>query len=308
MSRPAVWMAASSWPVRLGRSGLMLTALLIAVAFVAADEKGAKDSAGKDVAEKSGEARLIEERNDLMRELVAGFQVESNAPGFPMQFEPEPIFRYTNPDGGAVAASVWKLGAEGRPRALLTVELNLTAIKRPAVMYEYSSLTATPFVLVSPRMRWSPSRTLYEFKPLPDMPPPEATPEATPARRLIQMRNAADRFACSEADSVKRNELRLLRQPVDRYKPGQAEGADGAIFLFVFGTNPEVVLFVESDGADWTYAVGRMTGMKTVSMKLDGKTVWEGAPLEKGNDSPYTGSAHAIVIPGFTAEGKKLTE
>lgn len=304
MSRPAGWMVTSGWPVRLGRSGLTLTALLIAVAFVAADEKGAKDSTGQEVAEKSGEARLIEERNDLMRELVAGFQVESNAPGFPMQFEPEPIFRYTNPDGGAVAASVWKLGGEGRPRALLTVELNLTAIKRPAVMYEYSSLTATPFVLVSPRMRWSPSRTLYEFKPLPDMPPPEATP----ARRLIQMRNAADRFACSEADSVKRNELRLLRQPVDRYKPGQAKGADGAIFLFVFGTNPEVVLFLESDGADWTYAVGRMTGMKTVSMKLDGKTVWEGAPLEKGNDSPYTGSANAIVIPGFTAEGKKLTE
>lgn len=304
MSRSAGWMVTSSWLGRVGRSGLMLTTLLIAAAFAVAGDRDVKDSAEKEVAEKSGEARLIDERNELMRELVAGFQVESNAPGFPMQFEPEPIFRYTNPDGGAVAASVWKLGGEGRPRALLTVELNLTAIKRPAVMYEYSSLTATPFVLVSPRMRWSPSRTLYEFKPLPDMPPPEATP----ARRLIQMRNAADRFACSEADSVKRNELRLLRQPVDRYKPGQAERADGAIFLFVFGTNPEVVLFLESDGADWTYAVGRMTGMKTVSMKLDGKTVWEGAPLEKGNDSPYTGSANAIVIPGFTAEGKKLTE
>lgn len=296
--------ALRTWLASINRRGLLFVGLLIAATIAVADEKAAEDSAEKEAAESRRETRLIDERNELMRELVAGFQVESKAPDFPKQFEPKPIFRYTKPDAGAVAASLWKLGGEGRPQALLTMELNLTALKRPAVIYEYSSLTTTPFALVSRTMRWSPSRTLYEFKPLPDTP----SPEATPVKRLIQMRNAANRFACSEAFGDKRLELRLLRQPVDRYKPGQAEGADGAMFLFAFGTNPEVVLFLESDGAPWTYAVGRMTGAPMVTMKLDGQTVWEGAPLDKRNDSPYTGSSDAIVIPGFTADGKELME
>lgn len=171
-------------------------------------------------------------------------------------------------------------------------------------MYEYSSLTATPFSLTSRETRWSPTRTLYEFKPLPDMRPPEKTAP----RRLIQMRDAANRFAGSEIDKKERCELRLLTQPIDRYKPAGGESADGAMFLFVFGTNPEVVLFLESDGTDWTYAAGRMTGAETVTMTLDGKTVWDGPPVESGPESPYTGSATPIVIPGFTPDGKELGE
>ena len=153
-------------------------------------------------------------------------------------------------------------------------------------------------------MRWSPKSTLYEFKPLPEM----RAPEKSAPRRLIQMREAANRFASSEVDKDQRCELRLLPQPIDRYKPVSAENADGAIFLFVFGTNPEVVLFIESDGTQWTYAVGRMTGAEVVAATLDGRVAWEGPPVIPGPSSPYTGSATPVLIPGFTADGKEIAE
>lgn len=56
--------------------------------------------------------------------------------------------------------------------------------------------------------------------------------------------------------------------------------------LLMFGTNPEIVLFLESDGTDWTYAAGRMTGAETVTMTLDVETVSDGPPLESGPSPP----------------------
>ncbi len=101
-------------------------------------------------------------------------------------------------------------------------------------------------------------------------------------------------------------ELRLLPTPVDRYKPSDADRADGAIFFFTFGTNPEVVLLIESDGKGWSYAAGRMTGAQVVVLTLDNAIAWEGAPLEMGRDSPFTGSITPIDIPGIAADGSEI--
>lgn len=287
------------------RGGMIVRSLVFsAVLLGLAEPVNSGEEPGAERPPASREDRLVEERTELMRQLAAGYTAESQEAGFPERLEPKPIFRYTDPARGTIAASLWRLGSTGRPKALLAMELNRSELKAPAVMYEYSSLTATPFSLRSRAMRWSPARTLYEFKPLPGMRPPEKTA----ARRLIQMRDAANRFASSEIDKKERCELRLLSQPADRYKPAGGEAADGAMFLFVFGTNPEVVLFLESDGTDWTYAVGRMTGAETVTMTLDGKTVWDGPPLESGPQSPYTGSFTPIAIPGFGPDGKELAE
>lgn len=253
---------------------------------------------------KSRDQALANARGELMRSRVAAAEVQSPEAGFPKGFELKPIFRYSDPARGSIAASVWKLGGEGRPKALLAMELHRSTYQRPCVMYEFSSLTTTPFSLTASDMRWSPAGTLYKFQSLPGMQPPENSSE----RRLIQMRRAAQRFASQEVVDQERCELRLLPQPIDRYRPSTAESADGAVFLFVYGTNPEVVLFLESDGPEWTYALGRMTGAQSVEVTLDGVRVWEGAPLVKGETSPYTGSMSAILIPGFAADGSELND
>lgn len=247
---------------------------------------------------------LAARRSELLREHVAAARVQSDEAGFPARFAATPIFRYSDPARGYVAAAVWKLGDEGRPKALIATELDRRDHGAPCISYEYLSLTATPFSVSSTDIGWFPSRTLVRFNPIPNAP----APAKTAPRRLIQVRDIARRFASREDVKKETCELRLLPAPVDRYTPSNVDRADGAIFFFAFGTNPEVVLFLESDGKGWNYAVSRMTGAESVVLTLDGTVVWEGEPLEKGRDSPFTGSITPIDIPGVGPDGRELPE
>ncbi len=262
------------------------------------------DSAQAQSAKPSKADVLAARRFELLRRHVADARVESDEAGFPGRFAANPIFKYSDPARGYVAAAVWKLGEEGRPKALLATELDRHDHGEPCISYEYLSLTSTPFSVTSNDIGWAPSQSLLRFSPIPRAPAPEKTPQ----RRLIQIRELARRFASREDVKKEPCELRLLPSPVDRYTPSNAGGADGAICFFTFGTNPEVVLFLESDGKEWSYAVSRMTGAEKVVMTLDGTVVWEGPPLEMGRDSAFTGSVTPIAIPEIGPDGRELPE
>jgi len=258
---------------------------------------------GEAIAQDRNEALKVQ-RFELMRERVAALTIQSDEPGFPDRFGTKPIFKYSDPARRYVAASVWKLGDEGRPKALLALELHRLNSGKPSISYEYASLTKTPFAMSEQKLIWSPKGTLYQFSRIPDAAPPEKTA----ALRLIQLRSLAKRFASNEVVNKEKCELRLLPQPVARYIPSSVERADGAIFFFTFGTNPEVVLLIESDGQAWEYAAGRMTGAEEVILTLDNKTVWEGAPLQPGLHSPFTGDTKAVDIPGIASDGSEIRE
>lgn len=249
---------------------------------------------------------LQTQRFELMQSQMASLKVEADEAGFPTRFATKPIFKYNDPARGYVAASVWKLGDQGRPKALIAVELHRAAYNRqPSICFEYASLTKTPFkVFADEKLVWSPRGTLYNFKPIPDAPEPEGTPQL----RLIQMRAFAKRFASNEIVNNETCELRLLPQPVDRYVPSKAKQADGAVFFFTFGTNPEVVLLIESDGQRWEFAAGRLTGAEKVVLTFDNKLVWSGPPLQSGLDSPFTGNVYAVDIPGIGPNGQEIPE
>ncbi len=277
-------------------NALVIVVVVTASVFVHADEST--------LATKSRDDVLARQRLEAMQQRIEAAETESREPGFPTKFASKPIFRFSDPARGCVAAAVWKLGDTGRPKALITTELHRTTFGKPCIAYEYSSLTATKFSVRSDDIKWSAPGTLYEFKAVPNGP----VPEKTALRRLIQMREIAKRFVAVEEVDKERCELRLLTQPVDRYVPSNAENADGAIFLFAFGTNPEVVLMLESDGTKWNFAAGRMTGAQSVSMTIDDVIAWQGLPLQKGNESPYTGSISPIEIPGVGSDGSELKE
>ncbi|WLD12057.1 hypothetical protein [Planctellipticum variicoloris] len=292
------WPASSPW---LSRRGLLASFAAVAISSSMATSLCAEDArpSGKDRDEV-----LKVRRFELMESRVAALTIESAEAGFPSQFASKPIFKYSDPARGYVAASVWKLGDQGRPKALLAVELDRNTYGKPCISYERSSLTETPFTTSVEGVVWSPKGTQYQFKPLPGAPVPAKTPQL----RLIQMRSLANRFASSEVVRKEKCELRLLPQPVDRYTPAEAERADGAIFFFTFGTNPEVVLLIESDGERWEFAAGRMTGAQEVVLTIDNTIVWTGPPLQEGGDSPFTGNIKAIEIPGIAADGSEIGE
>jgi hypothetical protein len=277
-------------------SGLTLVVTGTMACIASADEKN-QDGKSRDEA-------LAMRRFELMQKRVAAGKVESGEPGFPHAFAPEPIFRYSDPTRGFVAGAVWKLGDEGRPKALLATELRrkIQGKGNPNISYEFSSLTTTPFSLRSDDMDWSPTGTRFEFKPIPKAQAPEATPQG----RLRQLREMSRRFASNEEVNKEKFELRLLPTPVDRYTPSSAERADGAIFFFTLGTNPEVVLLIESDGKEWSYAAGRMTGAQVVVLTLDGALAWEAVTPAMRRDSSFTGSIIPIDIPGLAADGSEI--
>ena len=272
---------------------LLFTVLLFASAIGRAEES-----------EKAKDDELTAKRHELMQKRMASVKVNSSEEGFPEKFAAKPIFRYTDPARNYVAAAVWKLGDEGRPRAVITTELHRQFYGSPRIVYEYLSLTPTKFTATGGDIRWAPEGTTLEFKPVPGT----QAPDESPQRRLLQLRAIAKRFAGEELVGKEKCELRLLPQPIDRYTPSSADRADGAIFIAAFGTNPEAVLFIESDGKAWNYAAGRLAGASTISLTIDGATAWEGAPVRYGSNSPYTASNAVADIPGIAPDGGEIKE
>jgi hypothetical protein len=241
---------------------------------------------------------LAEQRLELMREHVLGFEVSSDVEGFPESFDDAHIFRYDDPARGYVDAAVWRLGSEGRPRALVTTELHPRFFNRPRIVFEYLSLSDERYAVGS----WAPATSALQFQKIPDAPAPAETKRA----RTLQLGRLADRFAASEFAENEPAELRLLPNAVLRYTPGSEAGSDGAIYFFVYGTNPEAALLIESDGSGWTFAVGRLSGAAKMTVTLDDKQVWEVGPATYQSNEPYTASNRGVSIPGIAPDGSPI--
>src|SRR5438046_1414441 len=104
---------------------------LVAVVLVtlAKGQTGELPNKGKD-------DELSAKRLELMQNKVASVEVRSSDDKFPVEFAGKPIFRYSDPARGYVAAAVWKLGETGRPRALMTTELHRFLNGSPRIVYE----------------------------------------------------------------------------------------------------------------------------------------------------------------------------
>jgi hypothetical protein len=248
-----------------------------------------------------------ERRLELMRSAVASLELVSSALNTraALAVAPRPLLRYSDPTRGGIQdtaanvlldAAVWRLGTEGRPTALVTTEIYQAGGGSRVLAYEFLSLTASPFSLKhrTEAIRWDATSSALVLKELPDTP----RPAATPAARLTQLRLLAKRFAVKERVNDVPIECRLLPQPIDRYRSDPDKVADGAIFAYANGTNPEIGILLESDGERWRYGALRLTAAEC-GVWLDGREV---AAFEKFNgrgrtDGPYHNGSHKIVTP-----------
>jgi hypothetical protein len=93
----------------------------------------------------------------------------------------------------------------------------------------------------------------------------------------------------------------LLATPLYRYRETSPEGSDGALFAFVQGTDPEVLLLVETahDGTapKWRYALASFTDLE-LHVRQKGSEVWSTtiATQLEGRTGPHV---------GFTIERRK---
>ncbi len=204
-----------------------------------------------------------------------------------LKFMAEPIFTFTNPVRRGEqhgAAYVWT--KSGRPEVFGAIwsSVRIEDRNQRNVCHEFISLSALPVISKhapqvgrrGPVPGWTAGEAGIRMKPIPDAP----KPSKVASLRLTQMRRLAREFkATIRPDKVEQQDsLRLLAQPLYRYSADDNDILDGAIFTFVMGTDPELILLIEAvkagDKYQWQFAAARFTNQP---MQLDYKRakVWE---------------------------------
>jgi hypothetical protein len=208
----------------------------------------------------------------------------------------EPVLRFDDHVTGVVDGTLFIWMLEDRPAATASVWIRKTGHE----FHEFQSLAAGALTAASQgQAKWAPAQAGIERKPAPHVPPPAATA----LRRLSQMRAFAREYSASVTGlDNDRQVLRLLPQPVYRYGRPDGAVADGALFAYCKGTNPEVLLLVEAvkDGNElqWHYAFARMSS-RGCEVRLEEKVVWS-VPLVRGElpSDPYFNVVQRYKGPG----------
>ena len=242
-------------------------------------------------------------RLELMQSTIDNLQIASKEiqPDSALKPGRTPLLRYNDPTRslgdattGLLDAGVWRIGETGRPTALVTLEIYRAQKDKAILSYEFLSLVPAQLVIESPRgPTWHPTGTELKMTRLADA----ARPADSPKARLAQMRLISRRFSVHETlDTGEKVECRLLSQPIDRYADEDRHIADGAIFVFANGTNPELGLLLECDADDWSYGVARLSAAALFA-ELDGKRFFE-APqrFNQPRSAPYLGTTHPIAF------------
>jgi hypothetical protein len=207
--------------------------------------------------------------------------------GAPMKLLAKPLLNWSNPERNTGAGAVFLWTHDGQPAAVMCVYPSAET----TLDHEFQSLSETTLqASLNERAVWKPAEPGIEYKLLSEVRPPG---KVRPLR-LTQMRALARTFS---ARIVKPDEapkpLRLLPTPIYRYPDSETERklVDGAIFAFVQGTDPEVLLMIETvrdeqGTLQWRYATARMS-MVPLEASHNDQVVWKrnwsynfGAPQE----------------------------
>jgi len=190
-----------------------------------------------------------------------------------LTFHPKSILRWSNPVAGEVYGNVFVWTYDGRPEVIASIFQWYSPITHGS--HEFHSLAVTPLVGSREGSKvWTSPTAGVQLRPVPDPPSVAGAPQT----RLRQVRAISRGFRIQKTDrqDVSR-ELRLLAQPLYRYGGDESEVLDGALFVFVQGTDPEVFLMIEArrDGPrwQWQYALARMNSVKFVASYQD-QEVW----------------------------------
>jgi len=207
----------------------------------------------------------------------------------------QPVLRWRNVARGQEGEAMMVVWAhQGRPIAVASI-----FPWEGFMCHEFDSLSRENKLIARDKGKviWSPATAGVEFKDVPGAP----RPAKTPAERLRQMKAIAGRFQAKMTgwlgDDTDQENLRLLPRPLFRYDlAGVKEPApnllDGALFAYVMGTDPEVVLVLEAVGtaekAAWQYAFVRSTS-GGLEVKLDKEVVWTAkkAPANRNPTLPH---------------------
>ena len=196
------------------------------------------------------------------------------------------LLKWTNPIRGTAAGSVFLWTRDGIPQAACCMYAYRNGEMGYVVDHELVSLTSEPIeARYDGEIAWQTEKPGVDWKPVPDAP----TPAPKRPARLIQMRNIASSMTgYLGTPTARKQELRLLPQPIYRYP--DAADSDGGVFAFVQTTDPEILLLLRANLKDgeprWEFAAARMTIVHCVITAAD-KVLWSIPWFQKAKDETY---------------------
>lgn len=186
-----------------------------------------------------------------------------------LQVVATPVFRYSDELRHIEDAGLWLWTDRGRPAVAMKVERYKLGVHPRPWIYCFTSLSPE---LIS--AEWPNERTYQARKPGVEWKLLDDPPAKTRPARLVQMRDIARRFSAEVVD-FKDNprQMRLLSRPLHRQDEGS--NGDGALFGFTgTGTNPDLLLLLETQAGGWQYGLATMTA-EGLRVRLGDKLVWE---------------------------------
>jgi hypothetical protein len=228
-------------------------------------------------ADDNGGNRLKESSQQLaaMMRASAEYEVRLETSENKLRMQTEPALRWTNPVRGTTDGAVFLWLANGRPEAAIGIYKWSSKPGEPDMEHELTSLSLGKLTAIrGGRLDWEPSKPRIESKAIPGA----AAPAESAALRLRQMRALAREFTAFHNDEERPSEeLRLLTQPIYHSESEAGGSFNGALFAFVQGTDPEVLLLIEARGDEtvlaWNYGLARMTSRALKARHKD-REVW----------------------------------
>jgi hypothetical protein len=207
------------------------------------------------------EKLTADERLKIFVDSVSEYRLIIKGDEKPLTLRSEPLIRFDNQVGGVVdgVVMVWTKGS----RPVVAAQVFVT--RDGYWIHEFQSFAEGPLALtVNDRVIWSPQVGGGQMNPIADGP----SGAKQRAARTLAFKEIANQFVVTEdfrekpqAD-VQKYELRLLSAPLYRYED-KSDGVDGAVFAFVHGTDPELLLTLEglttATETSWSYSLAPLT-------------------------------------------------
>lgn len=224
----------------------------------------------------AGPASSADQRLAFAKQAAGDYRFQMPAGGKKVQLHSRPLLRWNNRvvrEDDAVLF-LWTDENKGPPVAAAQFFL----VDRQW-HHEFQSLTADSFDADEPsgRWNWTPRQAGVRWQKADQA----AAPGDSAVQRLRQMKSIAGQFtaAVDQHDEFESPEqLRLLATPLYRYEAAAGGVLDGALFAFVQGTNPEILMLVEAHQSApsqtaWRYGFARMSCF-SLRVYRDDATVW----------------------------------
>ncbi len=185
----------------------------------------------------------------------------------------DPVLRWNYPIRNVDDAALFVWLGKDRPEVVSTVMSYRDGKGNLRRAYEFLSVSQNALEAQQKGGQvWHPAKPGFTWQPLPEA----SVPARTPAERKRQMHDLAAKFQVAVQSEDNRYELRLLTKPLYRYQSATADILDGCLFAFVEGTDPELILAIESsaDAPHWKFATGRLTRFR-IEVRFDNNVLTE---------------------------------